>query len=185
MPRRAGSCLSCQTLGVAMPYCPNCSADLSTDDVSACWNCAATFSDQSSWKPVSQPSGEFRPFVHRPPSDNPLIRDSEIQSPRQVAAPAPSSSSALLLFWLVAFLSSPFLAAVIASVYASTVSGGGFEGKSGYAWLFALPPSYTASWLLPIGLYALARGSATYISMATVVLALMAAPGLVLLMSTL
>jgi hypothetical protein len=90
-----------------------------------------------------------------------------------------------VFFWLVAFLSTPFLAAVVASVYASTVSGGGFEGKSGYAWLFALPPSYAASWLLSIGLYLATRKSATYISMATVALALVAAPGLVLLLSVL
>ena len=167
-----------------MPYCPNCSAELPTENPSTCWNCAAAFSEQSAWKPVSQPPGDFRPFVHRPTSDRSSSLQPEIHSPRQVANSAPSNA-AHILFWLVAFLSTPFLAAVIASVYASTVSGGGFEGKSGYAWLFAIPPSYAASWLLPVGLYFFVRRSATYISMATVALALISAPGLVLLLGAL
>jgi hypothetical protein len=50
-------------------YCPNCSAELESRLVGECWNCHATFGDNSEWKPSSTPSGEFRRF---PKQSNPV-----------------------------------------------------------------------------------------------------------------
>lgn len=88
-------------------------------------------------------------------------------------------------FWLVAFVASFSLAAGIASLYASTVSGGGFEGKAGYAWLFALPLSYVASVLLLAVLYAFVRKSGQRLMAATVALAFVALPGVAALLNVL
>jgi hypothetical protein len=45
-----------------MPFCPNCSAKLASEDAAACWNCEASFSATSAWHPVASPPGEFRRF---------------------------------------------------------------------------------------------------------------------------
>ena len=44
-----------------MPFCPNCSAELSTD-AQACWNCRADFGSGSAWQPTENPLGTFRSF---------------------------------------------------------------------------------------------------------------------------
>jgi hypothetical protein len=48
-----------------MHYCPNCSAQLAQTSAGSCWNCGALFEGASAWKPVTEPSGPFRPFAKK------------------------------------------------------------------------------------------------------------------------
>ena len=54
-----------------MPFCPNCSAKLASEAVSECWNCKASFSSPSAWRPVASSPGEFRKFTNAVGSKTP------------------------------------------------------------------------------------------------------------------
>lgn len=61
----------------------------------------------------------------------------------------PATKGQKLAFCILGFFASFSMAAALAAVWVElTVTNGGFEGKAGFAWLFAMPVAYFAAVVL-------------------------------------
>jgi hypothetical protein len=92
----------------------------------------------------------------------------------------PSTRGQRVFFVVFACLASISLAGGIAATYVYVTSVGNFEGKSGYAWLFALPVSFVVSAIALVLLYMFVKPSEHRILLANSLLGLAAIPTIAL-----
>lgn len=82
-----------------MLHCPNCAAELDKTDTAACWNCEASFEGESSFRPLAQPNGPFRPFPRR--ASQPIQKDARAVGPMNPFAATLLRAVLAAVVWLV------------------------------------------------------------------------------------